>query len=325
MIASTHTLMVTAVGALVGQGIVRSLRLGPEPHRIIGLDLRVNIYGASLVDHCYQKPCKEDSASYLPWLREVIARERIELILPGIEEDVFFFHDHRAAMQDWPVKVVLNSAQATQAGRDKWLLHEKLTAHGLPSIPTMLMAEWRDFEAQLGAPPYLVKARRGSGSRGQMIFRSEEDWQRHRHQFGDAHMVQRVVGSDDDEYTVGMFGLGDGTATAFLVLQRKLWSGGTWTAEVVDGDAALKELCASLNRMLQPLGPTNYQFRREGGTWYLLEINPRLSASASIRAGFGFNEALMCVDYHLRQRTPVAGPLRRGRCQRYIADHFDFA
>jgi carbamoyl-phosphate synthase large subunit len=324
MSTATPSILVTAVGALIGQGIVRSLLAQGQCPRIIGLDRSSNRYGASIVNAYHCKPCKETEDGYLPWLADLIERENISLILPGIEEDVFFFHDHREAMRSWPAKVVLNSPEAIVAGRDKWLLHEQMLACGLPAIPTVPLMEWQDFEASLGPPPYIVKARRGSGSRGQMILPSEEEWKRHQHEFGAQHMVQRVVGSDDEEYTVATFGLGGGAATGFFVMKRRLWNGGTWLAEVVEGDSELEELCASLNRLLKPEGPTNYQFRREKDTWYLLEINPRLSASTAIRAGFGFNEAQMCIDYYVRQQVPATGPLRRGFCQRYVTEHFDY-
>lgn len=320
-----NSIMVTGAAAIIGQGIVRSLRLAAVDHRILGLDRAANSYSASLCDGCHRKPFLEDNPNYFPWLRGLIEEERVSLILPGIEEDMFFLHDHRSEWQDWPVKLVLSSATAIEAGRDKWHLHELLMQHHLPAIPTMAVGEWSAFKRQLGEPPFIVKAKRGSGSRGQMILRTEDDWQQNRFKYGDAHLVQKVIGQDDEEYTVAMFGFGDGTTTACSIMKRKLWNGSTWIAEVMDGNAELESYCAALNRLLTPLGPTNYQFRRDGSTWLVLEINPRISSSTSIRAGFGFNEAVMCVDYYLHQRTPHPGPLRKGRCQRYVADHFEFA
>lgn len=325
MTAPVPTVMVTAIGALIGQGVARSLRRDDSrPVRIIGIDRSPNRYGASIVDEYHCKPCRENDAGYLPWLAGLVERENIQLILPGIEEDVFFLHDHREAMRDWKVRVVLNSDSAIAAGRDKVFLHEKMVANGLPVIPTMKVSDWGCYEAELGPPPYIVKARRASGSRGQMILHSEDEWRCNRHQFDERHMVQRLVGTDDEEYTVATFGHGDGNASGFFVMRRRLWSGGTWQAEVVEGDADLERICVSLNKLLKPEGPTNYQFRRDGTTWYFLEINPRLSASTAIRAGFGFNEARMCVDYYLHQRKPDQTGFLRGFCQRYVAEHFDF-
>ena len=49
----------------------------------------------------------------------------------------------------------------------------------------------------------------------------------------------------------------------------------------------------------------------------LLEINPRISSSTSIRAAFGYNESAMAVDYFLERRTPCQPAIRRGEAVRY--------
>ena len=318
--------MVTAAGAIIGQGILRSLRMAKGDYRLVGLDRNANAYGASLCDACYRKPCAETDTAYLPWLGDVIEREHIQLILPGIEEDVFFFHDHREAMKGWPVQVALNSPPTIEAGRDKWLLHETMQRQHLPIIPTTVPADWRTLCSTLGEPPFIAKAKRGSGSRGQRILRHETDWQQQRHLCTGDFVVQKLVGTDEEEYTVGLFGYGDGKSSHLFMLRRRLWGGGTWQAEVIDVDDTLAEFCGALTHIFQPLGPTNYQFRRDGVKWYLLEINPRISAATAIRAGFGFNDAMLCVNYYLRgQSHPQPAALRRGQCQRYITEHFDFA
>ena len=324
--SSPPSILITAVGALIGQGILRSLRPVAGKHRLIGIDRRHNAYGASLCDASYQKPCVESDPAYLPWLRGVVESENVGLILPGIEEDVFFFHDHQSAMQDWPVRVAVNSATAIAAGRDKWIQHETLLDHGLPVIPSTLPADWSQLCAAIGEPPFIAKARRGSGSRGQRVIRTEADWQKHRHECENGFMVQRIVGSDDDEHTVGLFGYGDGTSSTVLILRRRLWNGMTWQAEVVEADDSLAALCSSLTRLFKPLGPTNYQFRRDGSQWLLLEINPRISSATAMRAGFGFNDARLCVEHWLHGvERPQPGALRRGRCQRFVQEHFEFA
>ena len=62
---------------------------------------------------------------------------------------------------------------------------------------------------------------------------------------------------------------------------------------------AIKNLCEIFN----PFGPTNFQFRYHEGNLKLLEINPRISSSTSIRMKFGYNESLMAVEYFLSRYT----------------------
>jgi carbamoyl-phosphate synthase large subunit len=102
-----------------------------------------------------------------------------------------------------------------------------------------------------------------------------------------------------------------------MTLRRKLSPDGfTDKAEVADTAEfipAMDELC----RLFRPLGPTNFQFRRSTKGPKLLEINPRISSSTSIRTAFGYNESVMAMDYFLDQRDPVQPTLRRGRAVRY--------
>jgi carbamoyl-phosphate synthase large subunit len=96
-------------------------------------------------------------------------------------------------------------------------------------------------------------------------------------------------------------------------------AGNTQYAEVVDAPVITKAV-QQLAEHFKPLGPTNYQFRLEGTTPYLLEINPRFSSSTSLRAAFGYNEAAMALDYYAYGKKPEAPEIKTGRAWRYSED-----
>ena len=113
---------------------------------------------------------------------------------------------------------------------------------------------------------------------------------------------------------------GHGGYSAFMALRRKLSKDGfTEKAEVVD-QAEFSEAITDLCRAFAPIGPTNFQFRKTDHGLKLLEINPRISSSTSIRAAFGYNEALMAVDMAVENRMPVQPDIKRGRAVRYTED-----
>ena len=104
-------------------------------------------------------------------------------------------------------------------------------------------------------------------------------------------------------------------------LRRKLGpTGSTEWAEVVD-DQPFIEAVSRLCSYYLPVGPTNFQFRTHNGDLKLLEINPRISSATSIRAAFGYNEALMSVDYFLDSLIPSLPKTSRGSAIRYFEDH----
>lgn len=319
----SSAILVTAVGALIGQGIARALRKDVPECRVIGMDRGSNIYGASLCDKWHQKPCREDSPEYLPWLRRVIEDENISLILPGIEDDVYYFHDNRRILESWPARIALNNPSCIEAGKDKWTQHETLAKAGVMTIPSSLVTDWERLNESLGEPPYVIKPRRGSGSRGIAVISQKGDLDDHLRHGGADFIMQKRVGNDDEEYSVGFFGYGDGTGSDLIVLKRRLWNGMTWLAESVAAQDGLASTCAAITKAFRPLGPTNYQFRRDRENWFLLEMNPRFSSSTAMRAGFGFNEPLMCVQHYLSGVSrPCPGPIKHGVCQRMIMEHF---
>jgi len=320
-----YTVVVTGVGALIGQGIAKALKQSGRPVRIVGVDRNPKSAGIRLCDKFYCKPeCDESEEKYRDFWLGVLRAERVDLVLPGIEIDVFYFDSHRPLFEKEQVALCLNSASVIEISKDKWVLGERLQRLGLDRIPGRIDGDWDQCMRALGRPPWIMKPRRGNGSRGIVRIVDEVDFTYWKRKTGENFMVQKIIGSDDEEYTIGSFGLGDGFAVEPIVMRRRLsGAGNTQFAEVVQ-DSALVEMTARLNGLFRPLGPTNYQFRKEHGVPYLLEINPRFSSTASIRAAFGYNEASMAVDFFLRRKTPDHPTIRCGWAARYTEDFIQY-
>lgn len=315
------TVVVTAVGAIIGQGIIASLRKSGSSVRIIGVDRDPNGIGRHFCDHFVAKPtADEDSADYLDFWATLLVGEQVDLVLPGLESDVLFFNRNRAAFADLKAKVVLNDAALIDVAQDKWDFGLELERLGLPVIPACLDRDWAECVALLGPGPLLLKPRQGNGSRGIAVLRDEDDFVYWSRKSKDAFLIQKFVGSDDNEFTVGAFGLGDGTALPPIIFRRKLSvAGNTQYAEVVD-HPVLAATVERLAEIFKPIGPTNYQFRMQGDIPYLLEINPRFSSSTSLRAAFGYNEAALSVAFYAHGERPAAPLISSGRGWRYYQD-----
>lgn len=315
------TIVVTAVGALIGQGIIASLRRAGLWMRVIGIDRDPRGIGRYWCDDFFAKPmAEEDSEEYLAFWRHLLVREAVDLVLPGLELDVLFFSRNRASFADLRTRIVLNDPGLIELAQDKWDFGEELLRLGLPAIPSRLDLGWAECVRELGAP-LLLKPRQGNGSRGIAVLRDEEDFDYWSRKSRDAFLIQKFVGRDDEEYTVGAFGFGDGTALSPIIFRRKLSvAGNTQYAEVVD-HPVLVDTVEKMAALFRPLGPTNYQFRMDGETPYLLEINPRFSSSTSLRAAFGYNEAAMSVEFYLHGRRPSMPDIHPGRGWRYYEDY----
>jgi carbamoyl-phosphate synthase large subunit len=169
--------------------------------------------------------------------------------------------------------------------------------------------------------PFLLKPRRSYASKGLVRIESHEEFEIHAKRLGEHFMAQPMVGSDQEEYTVAVFGNGKGSVCASIILQRRLAPDGStakaWVRQSKSLDDTVSRLCARLT----PIGPTNLQFRKDGENWKLLEINPRISSTTSIRRAFGYNEAAMCLDYYLHGKLPSQPKIQSGFAARYIEDY----
>ena len=290
---------------------------------MVGIDRNPHSMGPHFCDVFYAKPaCDESSPDYLSFWQEVISRESVDLVLPGIEVDLFFLNAHRQSLSVTGTTLGLNKSGLIELARDKWLLGLELPKTGLAPIPSILSEDWTECVDKLGSPPFLLKPRQGNGSRGIVRLYDEAEFRYWVNKSDGNFMIQKIIGNDDEEYTVGAFGFGDGNALPPIIFQRRLSpAGNTQYAEVVE-DQTIEQATRKLGMYFKPVGPTNYQFRKENGVPYLLEINPRFSSSGSLRAGLGYNEAEMALDFYLKGTRPEMPIVTKGRAWRYSEDFF---
>jgi carbamoyl-phosphate synthase large subunit len=313
---------VTGVGAIIGHGIVKSLRAGRHHPYIVGIDLNDTPPGSRVLDVFEKKPgAIEDCEAYFSFWERIVRQHGIQLIIPGLELDMAFCDRQRDFFASLGVQVALNTPALIALTADKWNFGEHLAAIGYPTIPSLRPHSWAQAIDALGPAPLLLKPLQGNGSRGIVRLHDETDFDYWTGKTSTPWMLQRIVGTPDEEYTVASFGLGNGQAIGPLTLRRRLSSAGnTAYAEVVPKHDVIDAAVERLLQHFSPLGATNFQFRVEDGTAYLLEINPRFSSSNSLRTAFGFNEADMAIDFHLYGRTPAQPAIRTGAGWRYAED-----
>lgn len=313
-----YNILITGVGAIIGYGMIRSLKQSNCAVRITGMDIYPDAVGRHWCDNFIRAVAANDP-DYSDFLLNTIKENSIDMVLFGTEQEIFRVVKDIEAFKAIPAKLVLNNADLLHLAEDKWFTHLKLLELGLPVINSHIEGEFSGLSKVLGNP-MLLKPRRSYASKGIQKIYSEEDFIYWKSKLGDNFMVQEIVGDDSTEYTAGVFGFGDGTASNSMVFQRKLsGEGATSKARV----RVIPELEACINRLVQalcPIGPTNFQFRFHKGSYLLLEINPRISSSTSLRTAFGYNEAEMCIEYYLQGKIPAVRKIRRGNAVRFIED-----
>lgn len=314
------TVMVTGVGAIMGYGLLKSLRAADPLVRLVGTDIYDDAVGRGWCDAFEQAPLTA-APGYSQWLGDTVAKHKVDLLIPGIEQDIHWLSDNRPLLATFACQVVLNNQNLIDLSRDKWAMDQALVALGDASrIPSLLSGDFHSLKTALGLP-FLLKPRRSYASKGLVWVRQESDFTPHAAMLGDYLMAQPIIGSAADEFTVAAFGDGRGGTGPTIAFQRSLASDGSTAKARVYQEDSLDQTVVGLCKAFKPVGPTNLQFRRGSDkSWSLLEINPRISSTSSIRRAFGYNEAAMCLDHYLDNKTLHQPTIRSGFAVRYIED-----
>jgi carbamoyl-phosphate synthase large subunit len=218
----------------------------------------------------FEQALPTNEPAYLTWLLQTIRKHRVDLLIPGIEIDMYHWVDHGAAIQAAGARVLQNDVALIHLCNDKWTFFEKLSAAGLAcTIDSSLSQDFDWLRQRLGLP-FLLKPRRGFGSKGIVRVDSEAAFSAFRAQLGTVLMAQPIVGRDDNEFTTSAFCDGQGGLYASMTPK---WSTPipSWTR------------CSSCAGSCGPLARPTSSFARQPmarNCWRLTREFPRPPPSA---------------------------------------------
>ena len=317
------TVLITGVGAIIGYGLINSLRKSNYACRIIGIDIFHDAVGQKWCDK-FIPGVRADSENFIDFINDIVSEEKVDLLIPGIEQDLksliegFDDLDHSAQYS-------LNNKSLYKTFDDKKLTYKFLEG-------TADLIPWIDYSETLYEEanktfglPFILKQDISYASKGVAVITEKKDFDFYHDRFGSGCMAQQKLDIKDREYTCSIFGLGDGTFVNPTCLRRELsQEGATKKALNVKVDEVLLNSMTQISQKCLFEGPTNLQFIEFEGKYLLLEINGRVSSSTSMRELFGVNESEMCIDYYLQDKKPKTKIQRYGTIMRYIGDaYFD--
>ncbi len=314
------TVLVSGASGIVGYGVLRALKKSGKHLRLIGTSIYDDSVAPAFCD-IFELAPRTDDPIYMEWLLSTIRKHQVDLVIPAIEIDMYKWVEHLPEIQKSGAIALLNNVELIHLCKDKWVFYENIAAAGMPCvIESSLCKDFDELKSRFGLP-FLLKPRRGFASKGIVKIDCYDLFLRYQKDIGPILMVQPIIGNDEEEFTTSTFCDGNGGFYAGMTLKRKLSTDGyTEKAEVVcmnEFSGTISDLC----KKFSPIGPTNFQFRRCKDGIKLLEINPRVSSSTSIRTAFGYNESAMAVDYYLENQPIIQPDIRRGKAIRYTEEH----
>lgn len=148
------------------------------------------------------------------WINEIIRLIRdlqIDVVMPVTIDGVELVSRHREAISEFAAIPPLATPERIQMANDKWALHEFVTQHGLPGLPTILIGYAGDNVSNtvaLDSIPYpaLLKPMSQRGGFGIVEVKNVSDfnraWQDERIMKGKKYLLQSLIPSVDYSLSV---------------------------------------------------------------------------------------------------------------------------
>jgi carbamoyl-phosphate synthase large subunit len=283
--------LVTGAGALLGQGIIRSLLESSLRPTVIAADpspLAAGLYWSS---SRYLIPMATDR-SYLERIEALLDRERPDAVMVGTDVELLLFAEHRARLEKaYGTHVIVSDPRVVRIADDKYLTYQFFKEHGFDAPDSALPGDEEALIERVGFP-LIVKPRVGARSVGVSKVHDRSQLARAIAAVKDP-VIQECVATDSDEYTAGVLCF-DGRCEGSIVMRRDLRDGNTYRA-YVDHYPELNAMVQRMAEALNPYGPANFQFRLDRGKVKVFEINGRFSGTTPLRMRAGFNEVEMVL------------------------------
>ena len=299
----SSVILVTAVCGDLGSSTARAL--AREHYHLIGTDMSPYCPVTEYLESFEVLPAASNSI-YLESLLAICEAKKVKVVLPLSEPEIIFLNSNRKIFAERNICLALNSEQILSIFSDKYLTMQHISSIGHRIPKTMLVGENREVLTM----PFIVKPRRGSGSRGTMVVSDVETRDFLWNHCAEDLIAQELVGSESHEYTTGVFS--DGKQMAAITFRRTLALGGySHEVHLVNDDVQqINSLAFDIASSVDLVGSINIQTRKVGNTHVPFEINPRLSSTVMFRALAGFSDAHWWIQSLLYGKAFTYQPLK---------------
>jgi len=293
--------IVTSVGGIVAQGIVKSLKYHNKlsknkeyQYNILGTDIVYDSTGLYRTDEfsIIQKP---DSQQFVQNIIDLCNDNYIDLIYIGSDIELNSFSINKKIIEDKTgATIICNPLNVIEICRNKYKTFEFLKENNLNYIPSCLDDEYEEFVKEYGYP-LIVKPCEGFGSKLINVVNNIDELRyaiSSIKNYGWQPLIQKYLKDDDQEFTTGITIDKSGqNIMSSIVLKKILKHGQTYKA-IINEFPEIRAISEITAKKIGGIGAINVQLRidLEDNKAKIIEINPRFSASCPMRTAAGINE-----------------------------------
>lgn len=315
-------ILVTGAGALLGQGILRSLNQISRKITIHTCDPNWQSGGHWLGHFAHTIPPANHN-DYLRRLCALIKENKINLLFVGTDVELPVISAKKDQIEaQFDVRIVVANEEVIKIANNKWLTAKFLKDNGFPYPYSVMSSDEEGVKKlqYLDEYPYFAKPVDGARSKG-VVKVENKNILSEITSYPNNLVIQEFISDDQGEYTSGCLVLG-GKAVAVVTLRRDLRDGNTYRAFYDKEFDIYNNQIREVAEKLGVEGPCNFQFRIRNGKPVIFEINARFSGTTPLRSFFGFNEVEAVVNYYNGQTVNIAPVLREGEVLRVWSDIF---
>lgn len=315
-------ILVTGAGSLLGQGILRLLKIANFKKKIFTADPDSKSSGHWLGDEALIIP-KVSEVNYIETIQNIVLRNKIDIILVGTDVELQLLSQFKNEfLEKFNCKVIVSDLNVITISNDKFLTAQFLKENNFP-YPFSVMANDKigldQIREKFGFPLF-AKPIDGARSLGIRKIYNEEELNELFNPESNL-TVQQYLPEELGEYTSGCIVV-EGKCKSIVTLKRDLRDGNTYRtyrdALTSSYDDVIKKVAEKLN----PDGPVNFQFRVFNNEPVIFEINGRFSGTTPLRYFYGFNEVEALLKYHLFKESIKNPVLKEGMVLRAWSDVF---
>lgn len=294
--------LVTGVGGIIGQGIIKCLRMANTSrsrsrsarykYYIIGVDSSALAAGLYFSDVGLVIPNANDH-DYIDSLTKIINEYNVSALYIGTDQELDVVSNSTGKIEKRTgVKVLICSNEVIKISRDKWKTFLFLKKKKLPYVQSSLPERATDFIERFGFP-VVAKPREGFGSVHFNIVRDRNQLDnaiRNIESQGWNAIIQEYIGGNDNEYTTGVLSdIRNNKIISSISIKKYIKAGQTYKG-IIDDFPEARRVSEAVAKSLNARGSINIQSKISNGSHKIFEINGRISATCPMRAAAGVNE-----------------------------------
>lgn len=313
---SKYKILVLGVGGNVSQGIVKALKKSRYDIRIIGACIAPSSVGLYLCEESYICPMASDS-KFTDWYIDFCNTHEIDMVFTGVEENIDVLLKNRDRIEKQCKAVfVYPDEYVWDVGNDKsktcaWLKDNGFNYPRYIDMDKMTGEDDKDYYESLKKDvesigyPLICKPKTGKSAHGTFVIHNSEELLANSDVLKNENFViEKCIGSDASEYTVGCYCDKKGKYISCIITKRILKNGSTVICSVEENNR-IREYVRGICEALKNPGPINVQLRLdENGEPVCFELNVRFSGTTAIRNELGFCDVDAAIsEYLLNTKT----------------------